>query len=1181
MERAEDPRAGHRGLGLSARLAALVAALATLGLVTASVQAGSPLRSAPAPKLLTPGTAAIVKSKHLRVAVRVPKVRATVFRATLGSRDITSRFRSRRRGVRRAVIRRLEPGRHTLTVRLVPTARHVSARTANLVDTTEIYVLSKSKRRLLAVGRVGPLKGPIRVRPRQPFRQASGDKRAIRVIGATINGRRARGSLGRWGWAGRPRALRISSSFGIRHGRNVVRITAARESGAYDSRQRVIVIPRGRPIAGAGRDRRALAGRSIRLDGTDSARSPAGKGRLHYRWRVISRPKGSKRVLRNPRSARPRLVTRRAGRYRIQLTVRQRVRGRTVGSANRDVVTIAAAPVTTAAGLPFETIAQDSGSGNLAVRVGDQLYDYPTTGTSVLGYTVMAFDAETLEQTYEFTPSYQVAGPCQPSGDQCNQVIQEAGGSIPSSSDWASIPTDQLGPSGLVYWIAAQAQLNGRPQIVVVVGAWVEQWISSNPNGLANLEVIGGPADGLQDPGQNTPFSFVGVTNATAGTAWWNTTTGSSVAPGNRGDIAGNLAPGSASLFTYVPQDAIPFDTNTTGASSGATAVTATVGDQTVQGSCGQGGSGFLAAILNADSGYVSKSDSFCVNGGSDLENETQVLEMSNFVNPAPGQLLLLQTIGSVEPPTGTVAGRGLWQELGNRLEGLGGLELQDALNSVNGGYTLLAAPGAEPDIYWSGQQPGPAVVGTRLQGLLVRANDGRLEPGQDQPVPDLAAAGIPPDQWDSYLAGFELQQVAIQAPTAWPGDQNQQAAVQWISKTLGFDQAPDPSYGGQLTYNVRNYYDSTTYDLASAIELDPGFSCPDVNTQLDASYGPLAGTTFTPQDCSTALAQLQTESTRVGNVWKLVNALQSPLSTSQTSISLLFTSVAQTFAAAVADYDNSLISYNWQDFAGGGLDALGSFLDPFEGLDVITAVIGVAASAFYISDQFGTDSNGIPLTTVAESLSTLADDANSQFLAAVGGFQTLGAVIVADSAKLAAVGDGVATEQPDYYIPSDQGTLQDANKVLVTAYKRELVPGMLAALNPYAWELPTTSMQPLGGTQGWISVATMANNDPPDVNYWCNSQQPFYKVNPATVWSANAFTDGQRQFSVLSSIDVSAAASGSDTLPMPASATNGIFGPPDGDPGTLASGLTPAELLSDPAFTAIGADAIQSGCNP
>jgi hypothetical protein len=97
------------------------------------------------------------------------------------------------------------------------------------------------------------------------------------------------------------RTLRVSASHGLRHGRNVLTVRA--RVGTTVRRAKVaFVIANRHPIPGAGRARRSVAGRWIRLKGriVRHPRGPAAKG---VRWSVVRAPISSR--LRKATRARP------------------------------------------------------------------------------------------------------------------------------------------------------------------------------------------------------------------------------------------------------------------------------------------------------------------------------------------------------------------------------------------------------------------------------------------------------------------------------------------------------------------------------------------------------------------------------------------------------------------------------------------------------------------------------------------------------------------------------------------------------------------------------------------------------------------------------------------------------------------------------------------------------------
>ena len=104
------------------------------------------------------------------------------------------------------------------------------------------------------------------------------------------------------------------------------------------------------PLADAGPDVGGVARRPIRLDARGSL--ARGGRRLSYTWRIVRAPRRSHPRLRNRHRRRARLIARRAGRYRLALTVTKRRGGRRLRS--RDLVNAEVSPAMTPQGLSVD-----------------------------------------------------------------------------------------------------------------------------------------------------------------------------------------------------------------------------------------------------------------------------------------------------------------------------------------------------------------------------------------------------------------------------------------------------------------------------------------------------------------------------------------------------------------------------------------------------------------------------------------------------------------------------------------------------------------------------------------------------------------------------------------------------------------------------------------------------------
>src|SRR3954453_21551660 len=171
------------------------------------------------------------------------------------------------------------------------------------------------------------------------------------------------------------RKLRASASFGLRHGRNRLRVRVRR--GRHVNHQKLgFRIRRNRPLAAAGFDRVVGVGDTVVVGAR--SRSHLGWGgrrrsNLHQHWTVVKFPKGSAPGvgLIGSHWQKPSLKPKVAGHYRIRLTVTARD-----GKRGSDLVSVDADPVPA---VRVDTMTEASG-GKPGIKVGDQTY-YADSGT--------------------------------------------------------------------------------------------------------------------------------------------------------------------------------------------------------------------------------------------------------------------------------------------------------------------------------------------------------------------------------------------------------------------------------------------------------------------------------------------------------------------------------------------------------------------------------------------------------------------------------------------------------------------------------------------------------------------------------------------------------------------------------------------------------------------------------
>jgi hypothetical protein len=164
----------------------------------------------------------------------------------------------------------------------------------------------------LAHARKGSLKTYVAIqRPRSQARLRRGPvavristSRRARLISATLNGASITSdfdepSPGAW-------TLSASPNYGLRHGANVLRVTAVATGHARTTRTARFRVTGSAPLAAAGRDMTVALGTAVHLNGLESLAPPVPRrrrgagGRLKYMWTVVRAPPPSDAVVGSP-----------------------------------------------------------------------------------------------------------------------------------------------------------------------------------------------------------------------------------------------------------------------------------------------------------------------------------------------------------------------------------------------------------------------------------------------------------------------------------------------------------------------------------------------------------------------------------------------------------------------------------------------------------------------------------------------------------------------------------------------------------------------------------------------------------------------------------------------------------------------------------------------------------------
>jgi hypothetical protein len=353
--------------------------IAPLGLVVAMVGVVTPVAQAAPLRVVAPGAGRLVDGDRLPVSIRVPEG-AKRLRVMLDGRDVTERF-------------------HAVGRRRVATLSHVPAGSAHLTVTVKVGGRTRyAHSRVFVRGKRDPAMIRLVNANATLLRHAADDgvaRLAIRAprnatVHARLNGRPVR--------VGAPDArsgttlLLLNRADGLRRGRNTLTIMAFRRDGRYEVLSRSATIPLTAPMAAAGRDRRTLTGKAVRLDARAS-RAASAASTVRYSWRVVDRPAGKAPLLRGAAGTRPTLRPRVAGHYTMALTVRERRRDGTTHTSTDLMQTTATAGVAPQ-GAPISTMHAQGGQTGVYVDMSPQRF-VPGPNAGEVGVT--GFDPKTLQ----------------------------------------------------------------------------------------------------------------------------------------------------------------------------------------------------------------------------------------------------------------------------------------------------------------------------------------------------------------------------------------------------------------------------------------------------------------------------------------------------------------------------------------------------------------------------------------------------------------------------------------------------------------------------------------------------------------------------------------------------------------------------------------------------------------
>jgi hypothetical protein len=571
------------------------------------------------------------------------------------------------------------------------------------------------------------------------------------------------------------RRLRASASFGLRHGRNRLRVRARGSGGQWRSRTLHFRVRRNRPLAGAGFDRRVAVGARVHLNGRRSRTHLSGSGSgatrspLHNRWKIVRGPGG--RAGASPRGAsspRAHFSLARPGRYVVRLRVRAKD-----GKVGSDLVEVRADPVPAAA---VDTMASGPGGATgIQVGAGEKGF-YPAQPRAWA--QLVALDRQTLAPvTGGVADLANKSYPCPaaaatPVNAGFLRCVSEL------TSDLKRLDSHDLA----IVSNQPSATEKGTP------GYGLEQALA--PIGVHKTGFDN--AAGLQ-PGS---ISAIGVPSAATRQADWN-----AVAEHTKegaGRMRDYLVRNNEGQYVFAPSDPIEFNTQAKGSDSGRNVIE--LGDRrfdTYGGPfLGRGGLQVVVAdrrTLAATSQYFPTSDVEVPQIGDIAPLLRRANDGSNFVFVASRGDPSIQVSSSESIRSFR---NSALRDIADEIERLGGTRngifraLDPGLNDRDS-YTLLgwshAGAGQAVETLGGNTTPPDPNSGTALNSAPLVGTLARTGPNYAFAVE--SSRSIPSDSSgaDPSRGATELTKVAFQLPSAWPerGNAGRTAAIGWIGKQV------------------------------------------------------------------------------------------------------------------------------------------------------------------------------------------------------------------------------------------------------------------------------------------------------------------------------------------------------------------------------------------------------------
>jgi hypothetical protein len=741
------------------------------------------------------------------------------------------------------------------------------------------------------------------------------------------------------------RTLRASLSHGLRRGRNVLRVTVRSRRGAIRTARARFVVRTRRHLVGAGRDRELAVDGKVRIRGAVRTQ-PRGDAGAKLRWRLVRAPRRSPAHDALLGGAAPHTLTSPGGK---SASFRPRVPGSytlrlSAGGGSRaasDTVTFDVKPRNLLVPIETMTATDDANGDQRGIRVGDTTYLLRDAAFSTPSGSVLQV-LVLKRDTLEFVSNRKyLGGPA---------LAEDLG---------------RLDASKLVILVLQPGGLPGFQygELDKAVGR------------------IGVPDMGASLPKNTGLMSAIGVPGMAPGDADVNILTGSTgpiapmkgyLAPDQYGNFG--FVPSERKTFTFPPQPNAPCQTDECLDRVGFRV--RHLDGRTLAPAAHDG----EIYRTNGRSLTVAQAEAEARRMGADLaafpqDNVVMIEAVSSY---KPGE-------GVYRPPVGPI-GRETMAGLANAIQSLGGT--RNAFNRIatvpgagaSGGmtYALVGWTGSHEG---AGEEVAAGVDGAgaapTLSVVLRPDRQSRFRPAATDEGPDALSELVlekPTNVWP-------LLDLPCRPPGLQDDDPGAKLALAYLGSTDGRI-GSDP----RSAYATQRFKEASTWnDIARAIEVVQYRDVPESRRD-----------TFTENQFLAARCQLATELRWVANVRLYLEDLASPFADNALKS---YADVQEVGDRVYEDAHNpdEEIALHWVEFVEILLELAGPVTH-----EVSSTVAGLMELGVW---AFGDDPNGEPIKEIPFEARKLGSKIADQMQDVTETYESIGDVIVTDSAKLAYVG--------------------------------------------------------------------------------------------------------------------------------------------------------------------------------